>query len=125
MYCPVSANFECSLAIMNSCAESMASVVRAVSVPFQLTRHNIMKNISGRHNCLWCLITSSRLKEPLAQRGRLPERSLDSLTSDHSKFVSSGGDIRNAKSYNNVIENYFFDIPLENVGEYAVNITYI
>lgn len=68
------------------------------------------------------LITSGRLKEPLAQRGRFPERSLESLTSDHSQFVSSAADIRNAKNYNNVIEEYFFDIPLEYVGEYAINI---
>ena len=69
----------------------------------------------GRHNCLWCLIPSSSLKVPLAVRGGLEERSLDSLKSDHSKFLSNGGgDIRKVKFFNNVID-YFFNIPVENV----------
>ena len=40
-------------------------------------------------------------------------RSLESLSSDHSDFLSSGGgDVKKAKLFN---KDYFFDIPLENV----------
>ena len=77
---------------------------------------HITELILGRHNCLWCHIPSSSLKVALADRGRFDERTLESLSSDHSNFVSSGGnDLKNAKFYNNVIEEYFFDVPLENV----------
>ena len=52
---------------------------------------------------------------PLTQRGRFPLRSLEILESDYSKFVSTGSDLRRAKECNNVIGEYIFDIPLENV----------
>ena len=78
--------------------------------------HSMVNGFPGRHNCLWCLIPSSSLKVPLAVRGRFAERSLDSLKSDHGRFLAEGGgDIRKAKLFKNVIEDYFFDIPLENV----------
>lgn len=43
-------------------------------------------------------------------------RTLATLTKDHTDFVTiNGGDIKNAKEYNNVINSFFFDIPLDNV----------
>ena len=114
----MNAHFKSSLAMTSFYAECTASVVRAVSVLFQKINYHELKHF--RSACLWCLITSSSLKEPLAQRGRFPERSLVSLTSDWSSFLSSGGDVRNAK-HHNIIVKYFFDIPLENVRKYAVN----
>lgn len=67
----------------------------------------------GRHNCLWCLITSSQLAEPLATRGPIANRTLETLREDHSRFMSRGhGNLKQAK---NVIGDILFDIPLENV----------
>ena len=70
----------------------------------------------GRHNCLWCLIPSSKLVEPVVQRGSFPARSLESLKADHTRFTSQGrGKLRQAKNFNNVIGEAIFDIPLDNV----------
>ena len=86
------------------------------SLSLHPTPHSMVNGFPGRHNCLWCSIPSSSLKVPLAVRGRFAGRSLDSLKSDHSRFLAEGGgDIRKAKLFNNVIEDYFFDVPLENV----------
>ena len=104
--------------ITSFCVLCMDSAVQVVSSLWDhVYKLHIPANaLPGRHNCLWCLIPSSSLKVPLEVRGRFKERSLDSLKSDHSKFLSDGGgDIRKAKFFNNVIEEYFFDIPLENV----------
>ena len=85
---------------------------------------NEIHKITDRHNCLWCLIPSSSLKVSLAEWGRFTTRSLELLRSDHSDFVSSGGgDVKKAKFFNNVIEDYmyFFDILLENVIEVYIH----
>ena len=77
----------------------------------------------GRHNCLWCHITSANLKVPLEKRGCCPPRTLETLQSDYEHFMTAGGgNIKVAKAYNNVIEPYFFDIPLENVREIIDNL---
>lgn len=70
----------------------------------------------GRHNCLWCTIRSSDLKTPLQVRGRSPARSLESLRSDHQKFVNAGSQLKQAKEFNNAIHEPFFDIPLDQVS---------
>lgn len=70
----------------------------------------------GRHCCLWCTIPSAKLIIPLAQRGRSPSRTLETLRSDHVRFLSSGGgDLKVAKEYNNVIEDNLLDIPIDHV----------
>ena len=105
---------------MNSCVNYMVSVALAVML---LKNHKIKSQhslvMAGRHNCLWCLITSSDLKKPLADRQRsmnpTPLRTLDSLRSDHQSFMSAGGILNDAKEHNNVIGELFFDIPIENV----------
>ena len=70
----------------------------------------------GRHNCLWCTIPSSHLKLPLHQRGAYPVRTLSSLKEDHAKFVAAGGNISQAKNYNNVISSPIFDIEIDQVN---------
>lgn len=71
----------------------------------------------GRHNCLWCHIPSSKLLEPPLQRGPFPPRSLESLKADYARFISEGrGNLKNAKNFNNVINEIIFDIPLDNVS---------
>ena len=70
----------------------------------------------GRHCCLWCTITSSKLAIPLATRGRQPAGTLQSLASDHASFLENGGgDLKKAKQYNNTIGETLLDIPLDNV----------
>jgi len=77
--------------------------------------HCWAEHILGRHCSLWCHITSGELKQPLFVRGRLPERSLQTLQRDHSNFMANGGDISKAKLFNNVIGSAMLDIPLDKV----------
>ena len=94
----------------------MAYLVQAV---IKKTRdYKIYRKIlltSGRHCCLWCHITSASLKIPLSVRGRSLNRTLQTLRSDHDKFLQAGGNIKNAKHFNNVIDKAMFDIPLMQV----------
>ena len=104
------------LEIMNSSAGCIVSVVPVVCTNTRLSAGIHISPPLGRHNCLWCHITSSCLAKPLAERGRYKERTLETLQSDHKKFISiAGGNLKKAKEFNNVIGDYFFDIPLENV----------
>ena len=79
----------------------------------------------GRHPCLWCHITSDMLKLPLAERFNLfSKRSLDTLNDDHTKFIDIyKGDLKKAKYANNVINDVFFDIPLNQVSLPGLHIT--
>lgn len=70
---------------------------------------------TGRHCCLWCLITQSDLKIPLEKRGRFPERSVQSLREDNHRFTESGGNLKHAKLFNNCIGEPLFNISLEKV----------
>ena len=101
---------------MSGDAGSMAYMVQAV---IQKTRdYKIYRRIlvtSGRHCCLWCHIASSSLKIPLSVRGRSLDRTLQTLRSDHDKFLQAGGNIKNAKHFNNEIDKAMFDIPLMQV----------
>lgn len=59
---------------------------------------------------------SSDIKTPPAERqGKYLLRTLESLRIDHQRFLSAGGDLMDAKDYNNVIGEHFVSIPLENV----------
>lgn len=84
-----------------------------VSLPFGFVENGDF--LPGKHNCLWCLITSSELKIPLDVRGRKVTRSLDTLWSDNRRFQEAGGNITKAKLFNNVIGEPILDIPLDNV----------
>ena len=67
----------------------------------------------GRHCCLWCEITSDKLKTPRQIRGRSASRTLDNIRQHHGEFLSGGGNIKNAKHHFNVIAEHFFDIPVD------------
>lgn len=71
----------------------------------------------GRHCCLWCHITYKEIQNPPQNRVKqYPPRTLESLQEDYSKFLKVGkGDLKVAKMYNNVIQPYLFDIPLDRV----------
>lgn len=69
----------------------------------------------GHHCCLWCLIGSTSLKVPRTQRQRSPSRTLDGLKEDYARFCASGGNLDNAKFYNNVIGTNILDIPIDQV----------
>ena len=71
--------------------------------------------ILGRHNCLWCEIRADKLKIPRSERGLSKKRSLATLENDYAGFMAAGGDIRQAKNHNNVINPYLFAIPLNQV----------
>jgi hypothetical protein len=81
---------------------------------------------SGRHCCLWCSITSDQLKIPrdMRQNTSITTRSLDSLTQCYSEFISkSDGNLKKAKLHNNVINKFFFNIPLSQVCPPGLHIT--
>ena len=69
----------------------------------------------GRHCCLWCEIASDQLKVPLATRGYSRSRTLQSLEHDFHEFSLGGSNIKNAKSHNNVIHEYMWEIPIDQV----------
>ena len=65
---------------------------------------------------MWCKIRSCDLKIPLATRRHSEARSLQSLKSDHNKFMlETSGDIKRAKEYFNCIGEPFFSIPIQQV----------
>ena len=104
---------------MNFFAGSMAYLVQAVIQNTRDFKIYIIRQIlrtAGRHCCLWCHIKSSDLKIPLSDRGRSPDRTLQNLKSDNHKFLQAGGNIKNAKHFNNVIDKAMFDIPLTQVS---------
>lgn len=94
----------------------MASLVLVVSGSEPASAH-FDASVIGRHCCLWCEISSDSLKEPRAQRDALkfPHRSLERIKADHRRYIADGGDIKKAKFFNNVINENFFDIDLEQV----------
>ena len=71
---------------------------------------------TGKHNCLWCNITSEAMAQPLKDRGRSEPRTLESLQDDYDRFQSAGGRLRNAKLFHNVIAPHFFDVPISQVS---------
>ena len=71
---------------------------------------------SGRHPCLYCHITKDEMKKCHAPSEK---RTLETLTTDYEKFLNDGADIKNAKKFNNVIQKYMFDVPLDQVLYFA------
>ncbi len=72
-----------------------------------LNIHTSHKNWIGRHNCLWCLVTSEQLRSPPAN---IPS---DSIIQDHQRFLAAGGKLKNVKHFNNCVREPFFKgIPL-------------
>jgi hypothetical protein len=56
------------------------------------------------------------LKVTPAARAPVQPRTLESLKADYARFMANGGNIKQAKKYNNVICPYYFDIPLDQVS---------
>ena len=72
---------------------------------------------AGRHCCLYCDITSEKMQIPLKDRRPSERRTLASLERDHYQFSTvGGGNIKNAKQYNNVISKPLFNIPVSQVS---------
>ena len=75
----------------------------------------IHKTLKGCHWCLWCTINRKDMKVPIVARGPSPLPTLESLCSDHSAFLASGGNPKKAKLHHNVVCSAIFDIPLGQV----------
>ncbi|XP_062499860.1 uncharacterized protein LOC134177141 isoform X2 [Corticium candelabrum] len=78
---------------------------------------------SGRHCCLWCLIDSSQMAKPAAERTPSQQRSLDQLITDFRKFTESGSNMKRAKFYNNVIRPHLLAVPIDHVAIPALHIS--
>uniref|UniRef100_A0A1X7UAJ2 Uncharacterized protein n=1 Tax=Amphimedon queenslandica TaxID=400682 RepID=A0A1X7UAJ2_AMPQE len=74
-----------------------------------------LSGASGRHCCLWYIITSDKLKVDKTTRdseNTIVPRSLASLSQKHQEFVTAGSNLKRAKFFENVIGKAFFNIPL-------------
>ena len=103
---------------MSSCAECMGYQELQV-----MTKHTHDSTTSsdtvymyiGRHCCLWCEIATDKLKVPLHTRGYSHPRSLATLKYDHQRFVQNGANVKQVKLYNNVVHQYLWEIPIDQV----------
>ncbi|XP_065640359.1 uncharacterized protein LOC124815901 isoform X2 [Hydra vulgaris] len=78
---------------------------------------------SGRHCCLFCDITKKNIQLATICREHVSQRSLNSLNNDFHRFQSNGGNLKNAKFFNNVINETLFNIPLDQVAVPALHIS--
>ena len=82
-------------------------------------RGPICTDYTGKCPCPFCLITNDGLQSLLSKRKPKRKtwapRSLQLLQKDNERFVQSGGDLKNAKSFHNCIGEPFFYIPLTQV----------
>ena len=58
------------------------------------------------------------MQVPQSKRNASSPRTLESLKSDLQKFRNNGGNIKDAKLYNNVIDETMFDVPINQVSLY-------
>ena len=70
---------------------------------------------SGRYCCLWCHITKQELAVPRDTRGTKPCRILATLHANFQRCEQAVSNLKNAKDFNNVISDPFFEIPLDQV----------
>lgn len=70
---------------------------------------------------MFCLVTLDELKTSSPSSVQCTRRTLDTILADHQRFIASGGDIKNAKHYNNCINEPFFNIPLSQVLQYTIH----
>jgi hypothetical protein len=82
-----------------------------------------LSGASGRHCCLWCEISSDQLRTPLHTCGYSLPRTLDTLKRDHQQFLQSGGNIKHAKNFNNVIQPHMWDIQTDQICLPALHIS--
>ena len=71
--------------------------------------------VIGRHSCLWCLITSTEMNTPKSNRQSSQKRTFENLQQHLNDYRSNGSNPKTAKHYFNVIEEYYFNVPIENV----------
>lgn len=70
----------------------------------------------GRHNCIWCHIISKDLHKPPAERNDVP-RTLETVDADFKNFRDVlMSDMEKAKENNNVVDEKYYDIPLDQVS---------
>lgn len=73
--------------------------------------------VPGRHCCIWCDITSQKLKLDPSSVHVTP-RSLHTLSVNHQAFVAAGGDVTKVKEFKNVLYKPFFEICIEQVQQH-------
>ena len=72
---------------------------------------------SGRHPCLLCQISKAEMQISPENRTKQPVlRTLETLDENLKKFLESGGDLKNAKHFFNVIEPRLVNVPLDQVS---------
>ena len=55
------------------------------------------------------------MEKPRQERGRLTPRTLQTIQADHARYLAAGGNLKNAKLFNNAIDSHFLDIELDKV----------
>ena len=80
---------------------------------------------SGRYPCLWCQIPSSVLTVSKENRENMyPHRSLETLRSNLNLFqVTFNRKLKQSKTAYNVIDDIFFNIPLDHVCIPGLHVT--
>ena len=53
-------------------------------------------------------------------RGLHTSRTLERIKSDYSRFLANGGDVKDAKLYNNVMGSHFLEVDLDHVGNTVI-----
>ena len=87
---------------------------------FKLLAVNIIS--LGRHSCLFCLITKDEMKISRNNRNTLVQQSLTTLCQDLTQFQDNGSNLKKAKFHNNVIGDYLFEVPLDQVEKIIYNL---
>lgn len=68
---------------------------------------------NGRHCCLYCTITKEEMQNTIAGRSCVSKRTLEAIADDLKGFREAGGNIKNAKNFNNVIDDVIFNVPID------------
>ncbi|XP_012564898.2 uncharacterized protein LOC101240152 [Hydra vulgaris] len=71
---------------------------------------------TGRHCCLFCNATSTDMKGIESQSAEIKVRTLENLYTDYKSFIEKGGQLYDAKHFNNVITEPMLKIPLDQVS---------
>ncbi|XP_066931554.1 uncharacterized protein [Clytia hemisphaerica] len=79
---------------------------------------------SGRHCCLYCNTTYANMQPQKKDQAANTPRSLKTLREKLNKFRTAGGnDIKNAKEYDNVIDDAMFNVELDQVAIPSLHIS--
>ena len=57
------------------------------------------------------------MQKPRSERGCATSRTLSTLQSDFQRFIAAGCKQKNAKYYNNVIDDIILNIPIDQVSK--------